>query len=165
MIWFTADTHFGHKGIIDHCSRPFSSVEEMDESILSTINKLVQPNDTLIHLGDFCWLEKNLPTYFGSINCLNKHLVIGNHDDKSAKKYFDSVKDIWYFRHNNRKIALCHYPFHSWRRGWFHLHGHCHGTAPVKPGRIDIGWDVWKRPVSFDEIIETFDSQPPMEKY
>ncbi|MBL8880695.1 MAG: hypothetical protein JNG88_16400 [Phycisphaerales bacterium] len=53
MIWFTADTHFGHANIIKHCRRPFASVEEMDETLLRNINARVGRSDTLYHLGDF----------------------------------------------------------------------------------------------------------------
>ena len=30
MKLFTADPHYVHRGILDYCNRPFSSVEEMD---------------------------------------------------------------------------------------------------------------------------------------
>ena len=30
MIFFTADTHFGHNNVIRFCDRPFSSAAEMD---------------------------------------------------------------------------------------------------------------------------------------
>ena len=51
--FFIADCHFGHKNIIKYCDRPYSSVEEMDETILNNINKTVFPSDTLYILGDF----------------------------------------------------------------------------------------------------------------
>jgi hypothetical protein len=39
-IWFTADTHLGHKNIIRHCARPFGSIEEMDASLIATWTRL-----------------------------------------------------------------------------------------------------------------------------
>ena len=52
-IWFTSDTHFSHANIIKYCHRPFASVEEMDEQLVSRWNAAVGPNDTVYHLGDF----------------------------------------------------------------------------------------------------------------
>jgi len=52
MIYFTADHHFGHANIIRHCSRPFSSVAEMDASLLENWNSCVGQNDTVYILGD-----------------------------------------------------------------------------------------------------------------
>lgn len=34
MIYYTADPHFGHRNILAHCNRPFSSVEEMDKALI-----------------------------------------------------------------------------------------------------------------------------------
>lgn len=33
MIYFTADTHFGHEAIIKMCQRPFESIEDMMNSL------------------------------------------------------------------------------------------------------------------------------------
>lgn len=53
--WFTADFHLGHANIIRYCSRPFSTVEEMDQAIVERLNASVKPNDVLYFLGDFVW--------------------------------------------------------------------------------------------------------------
>ena len=34
MIYFTADTHFGHENVIRFCGRPFSCAAEMDEALI-----------------------------------------------------------------------------------------------------------------------------------
>ncbi|MGN0888723.1 MAG: hypothetical protein ACI4UY_07570 [Kiritimatiellia bacterium] len=42
MTFFTSDQHFGHFNIIRLCSRPFGTVEEMDEALLSKWNAKVK---------------------------------------------------------------------------------------------------------------------------
>ena len=65
-IWFTADLHFGHSNIIQHCNRPFSNVDEMDNYLISRWNSVVKPNDTIFVLGDvgYDW-RKYLPNLRG----------------------------------------------------------------------------------------------------
>ena len=55
MIWFTSDTHFGHENAIKFCKRPFSCADEMEDVIVGNINKVVQAEDDLFHLGDFSY--------------------------------------------------------------------------------------------------------------
>ena len=52
MIYFTADTHFGHYNVIRFCDRPFASAEEMDEAMIQNWNDRVTGNDTVYILGD-----------------------------------------------------------------------------------------------------------------
>lgn len=33
-VWFTSDTHFSHWNIIRFCSRPFGSIEEMNDELV-----------------------------------------------------------------------------------------------------------------------------------
>ena len=47
MVYFTADMHFGHRGIIAMQNRPFESVEEMDRVLLQNYNAVVHRDDTV----------------------------------------------------------------------------------------------------------------------
>ena len=35
MTFFTSDMHQGHRNVIRLCNRPFASLEEMDETLIS----------------------------------------------------------------------------------------------------------------------------------
>ena len=52
-IFFTADTHWGHRNIIRYCQRPFADVDEMNEALITNWNSTVGKDDIVFHLGDF----------------------------------------------------------------------------------------------------------------
>jgi len=119
MIFFTADLHLGHANIIKHCNRPFSSVDEMDEYLISAWNKSVRPKDSIYILGDLIFRNKMLPEIY--LNRLHgkKHLLLGNHDKDWVKKtdmqkYFILVERFVEISDGSNKITLCHYPLMSW---------------------------------------------------
>ena len=89
-VWFTSDTHFGHVNIVSGTTqwdvtrdrtRKFDTVEDMNRTIVDNINKVVMPDDTLVHLGDWSFggLE-NIWNLRNRIMCKNIILVFGNHD-------------------------------------------------------------------------------------
>ena len=106
-LFFTSDTHFGHTNIIKYCKRPFLldpsrgfvdrnlDTDEMDEALIKNWNSVVQPSDTLYHIGDLAFYKDQRKT----MNLLrrlngNKVLIRGNHDkylDKEALDMFGSV--------------------------------------------------------------------------
>ena len=58
-VFFISDTHFGHKGILTFSGtkefRKFDSIEEHDAELVRHWNSVVGKNDTVFHLGDFCF--------------------------------------------------------------------------------------------------------------
>ena len=53
MIYFTADTRFGHENVIRFCSRPFSCAAEIDETLIANWNSRAKGSDTVLHLRQY----------------------------------------------------------------------------------------------------------------
>lgn len=166
MLYFTSDTHFGHSNIIGFCNRPFSSVEEMDYALVDRWNRVVQPDDTVWHVGDFAML-RNPERIDALLSRLHghKHLVVGNHDTVQGVKEWESVHhELVILREtdsngNKHSFVLFHYPLREWPgmwRGAFHLYGHVHGNMVPQPGSMELSADVWGGyPVSLDQILQS----------
>lgn len=159
MIFFTADTHFGHASIIRHGGRPFDDVETMDHALIARWNAVVSNRDEVWHLGDFNVASARSTEWY--LERLNGriHMVWGNHDDRHARKaahLFASAQDVKYLKHEGERITLYHYAQRTWRnshRGAWHLFGHSHGCIAGIGRSMDVGVDVnGFRPVSFDEV-------------
>lgn len=167
MIYFAADTHFGHSNIIEYCNRPYRDVHDMDEALIANWNETVGETDEVWHLGDFCHWRKD-PFYY--VNRLNGriHLVLGNHDKEgmvdALTACMESVQDVKYLRYQKQRLWLSHYPHVSWRNshhGSYHLYGHVHGGFVATNRSMDVGVDVNNyRPLSFDEVIHRLESRP-----
>lgn len=82
MIWFTADTHFGHSNILGGEQRPFDSIEQMNARLIAAINDRVSCRDTLYVLGDFSYRTTVAEALRlrERINCEHVRLIRGNHD-------------------------------------------------------------------------------------
>jgi calcineurin-like phosphoesterase family protein len=154
--FFTADYHFDHRNIIKYCNRPFSSVEEMNEGLISNTNKVVSPHDNLVIAGDITLHPNSELVYKKFINKLNGNKIIlkGNHDYWMNK----SERYIYHLTINKQFIAVSHYPMRSWNRsfhGSWNLHGHEHGTLEPLKNQWDIGVDNNNYcPISFEEITK-----------
>ena len=88
-----SDTHFGHTNSWEKFKledgsplRPFTSTEEMDETMIERWNAKVQPQDTVYHLGDVVINKK----YLNLVSRLNgrKILIRGNHDIFGDDEYY-----------------------------------------------------------------------------
>lgn len=153
-IWFTADTHFGHANIIKYCNRPFSSVEEMDRTMINNWNERVKPDDTVYHLGDFSFKTAN--RYTDRLN-RNIKFLWGNHDSRSQVEHNVELLGHYYeLELNGQLIVLCHYKFEVWNcshRGALHFYGHSHGTLAGDSQCVDVGVDNFDfAPVTLEQI-------------
>lgn len=177
MHWFSGDTHHSHKNIMKYSARPFSSVEEMDDVLIANINKLVKPNDTFIHLGDYGFgYPQDIVKQLNRVACKNRMLIFGNHDKEIRKnfnffqRYFPlGMYDYKEVNYNNQFIVLSHYAFRVFNRshyGSWNLYGHSHGSLTDDPNALslDVGVDTELygherfTPYSFDEIKYIMDN-------
>lgn len=161
MIWFTADTHFGHKNIIQFCDRPFSDIDEHDEHLIKSWNSKITPTDEVYHLGDFSLCSKDRANEIASRLNGKIFFIRGNHDKAAPVDRFEWVKDYHELKVNKQMFVLSHYAHRVWNKshyGSFHLFGHSHGDLPDFGTSTDVGVDRWNyAPVSLDEIIAYFE--------
>lgn len=170
QVWFTSDTHFGHKMVAEKY-RGYTDAGEMDEEIIERWNKAISPGDRVYHLGDVS-LRKPAETA-KILSRLNGriYLIRGNHENSAestkCRDRFEWIKDYHYLKLGGHKIALLHYPMLSWRsshHGSYHLHGHCHGHLLTNDNfkRLDVGVDCWNlRPVPWPTVNTVLSPREP----
>jgi calcineurin-like phosphoesterase family protein len=137
-----SDTHFGHTNSWEKFKlpdgsplRPFTSNEEMDETMIERWNAKVKPEDTVYHLGDVVINRRHLHL----VKRLNgkKRLVRGNHDIFKDKDYYEVGFDSLYgVRVFTDKFILSHIPLHPdsiTDRFKVNVHGHLHAN--------EVMWD------------------------
>jgi calcineurin-like phosphoesterase family protein len=136
-----SDTHFGHTNSWEKFKlpngdplRPFTSTEEMDETMVERWNAVVKPQDTVYHLGDVVINKKSLH----HVKRLNgkKRLIRGNHDIFKDQDYrdvgFDSLYGVRVFVD---KFILSHIPLHPdsvTDRFRVNIHGHLHANEVMR---------------------------------
>jgi calcineurin-like phosphoesterase family protein len=146
-----ADTHFGHSKSLSFVQpdgsplRPFSSVEEMDETMVERWNATVNKGDTVYHLGDIVIPRASLKI----LSRLNgrKILIRGNHDQgplKDYTPYFEDVRGAFFHPGDSTMrggLIFTHIPVHpSCLSGHYlgNAHGHIHCHVVFTPdGQVD----------------------------
>ena len=134
--FYISDLHFGHANIVKFDGRPFFTIDEMDQKLISNWNETVSPDDTVYILGDFCWLKE--ARWIEILDQLKGHkvLVLGNHDLQNPSKElwskFEDISDYKEIDDVGRKVIMSHYPImcykNSYNRNVYMLYGHVHMT-------------------------------------
>lgn len=146
--WFSSDWHLQHKNIIKYDNRPFKTIEEHDEIIISNFEKVVNKGDDFYFLGDFSFTNdsKLLHNWFERLaNKANLFFISGNHDHHKVIPFYNSygkyLRGLAEINVNNQDITLCHYAMKVWNKshkGAWHLYGHSHHSLKDDPNSLSI---------------------------
>ena len=163
-IYFTSDTHFSSERALQLSYRPFSTVEEMDWTMIERWNTKVNPCDTVYHLGD---VGEDWPLEYLTGNVV---VIEGNYerDGKTSVRenlvngYTKNPVEIELKDKNGKPhhYILGHEPSavkqHKAHEDWFCdfcLFGHIHGRQRIKKFGMDVGVDCSNfAPVSLAEV-------------
>ena len=138
-VFVIADTHFGHKKVcsFESKTRPFSSVEEMNEEMVYRWNHVVKAHDIVWHLGDVLFGEHS----FEILARLNgvKKLVMGNHDRYPMEKYLEHFSQVC-SSVRLRECIFTHIPVHpaQFHRYLANIHGYLHSHTLDDPRYINV---------------------------
>lgn len=182
-LFFVSDTHFGHTKIVSGSPvhfdtvRKYVTVEEMEADIKAQWIATVQPDDTVIFLGDLMFGETNGRGDEMAKEVLDslpgqKFFVRGNHDQKIKGTLFP-VCDYAIVSWRGRKYLCQHLPFTSPREfdrpdaavlmymrqdmdpsTTVLVHGHTHSTEMYSKTSLkdftlqnNVSWDAMYAPV------------------
>jgi calcineurin-like phosphoesterase family protein len=161
--WFTSDCHFDHENIIKYCNRPFSSINDMNDSLIENWNERVDPDDMVFHIGDFAF-KKPSKSIKKLLNQLNGNIILirGNHDLASYTKI---IVDDMIITLNKKRFQLVHDPKEATHGYYLVLCGHVHLNYKFNTLRdydseydvCNVGVDQWGfYPVSIEEILKSY---------
>ena len=161
-IYVISDTHFGHENSLKWTDsegnklRPFNTVEELNNTIITNWNNTVNEEDHVYHLGDVVINKK----YLELVKQLKGHkrLAAGNHDIFDTKLYleagFDKVCGARVF--HGLQAILTHIPIHpdSLKQDWINVHGHYHSNLIPDKRYINVSVEqINYTPVCLEDIL------------
>lgn len=177
-IWVISDTHFNHNNLLTLKDLQgnlvrghlFSSSKEMDDYMIEKWNSVVKPTDTVYHLGDVFFGDRE---YFETIwKKLNgeKRLIVGNHDDiryLSSNNFFSKI-GLWRM-FPEFGIVMSHVPLHQSSSMYYgskdsgtllaepiqliNIHGHLHQNASPNGSYINVCVEMIDyTPVNIEEL-------------
>ena len=175
MRYWTADMHLGHYskngGIIAYCERPFRDLTHMNARLVADANMRVNPDDDVIHVGDFCVRTRTEKARWWR-DQLNGHWTFtkGNHDPNNGVK---TVCNYMFVRISHFMVFVGHLPYYYEAyenddlAGFVEAHcdfavcGHVHEKWRTNTNMgipvINVGVDVQKyRPVRDDELVQQY---------
>ena len=192
-IFVTSDLHIRHKNILkfNPDTRPWATVEEMEDAIATNWNSVVGENDIVWNLGDvFFGHEKYVEPFLSRLNG-HHHLILGNHDQRFAKfnkgilqltglgkkmldkGYFRSIQTYSEFYHDKKFVCLFHYSPRVWNKAHhnaYMLYGHSHGGLKGIGRSMDVGIDSSEMasnatPFLLDDVLAYLEKREPVQHH
>jgi len=172
-VWFTSDTHFGHQRTLELSRRPFSTIAEMNNALVSRWNHNVAVEDTVYHLGDF-----GKPEFMHRLQGARIFLLPGNYDTPETIETLlqqDTRIRIWGNVNGERAksilmkspvdsglpeyLYLVHEPENAASSNVFYLYGHIHQLQMVKRNGLNVGVDCHQfHPIDFNVVKFYYDA-------
>ena len=153
-------------------ARPFATIEQMNNHIISSVNSQATEDDLIIHVGDLAFFDTDLKIKPADMLAQIAATVInihGNHDTTNKVKSLCESMRI----HLGKKytaVSVSHYPTYDKRakdqflEGDIHICGHIHNKwkhcldLTHKCLNINVGVDVWNfKMLSEDDLIKYID--------
>jgi calcineurin-like phosphoesterase family protein len=166
-----SDHHFGHANIIEYTNRPFSSPGQMDDELLDRHYETVDPEDTLIHLGDVAMDMQDGKQTIEFFRRLDGDILLrGNHDvGVDADETPFPILEACVLDHEEYRFYCTHRPedVPEWWDGWV-LHGHIHNNdtdtytfVAYDAQRVNVGCELLNyRPMRLGTITSLLDAAP-----
>jgi len=164
QIFVTSNQQFGRPGAIKKYDRPFSSLEEMNETLIENWNLTVSPEDVVYVLGNFGW---DPTTVENCINTLNGHIyfIEGEFDKATvdvsmlpnADKKMEEIGQIDFLPEMD--ACMSYWPLSIWP-GKYLLTGHPSKKIKTSPSKkiINVSCDQWSyKPVNIESLIGLFE--------
>ena len=127
--WIVSDTHFFHKNIGKYCNRP----ENWQDRIIENWNRLVSPDEDVLHLGDYCFGLRDNVQQITDILHGKLCLILGNHDRRSKSFYrsldIKLVPKQLIVEYGTQRVWFSHHPIIPLPEDIINLHGHIHNNV------------------------------------
>ena len=165
-VWLISDTHFDHTNIIRYCSRPFKSVDEMNEVLLRNWRAAVAEGDIVYFLGDLTFgRESRGPRWWAKQLSGRIVWIRGSHDrgvrptsiiDGIERVVLSEVISCGGF---DFKLIHDTFDMNGWC-GWV-IHGHNHDNRPFIDNRfghrrVNVSVEVIDyKPISLHTIVHS----------
>lgn len=143
--FFTSDLHIGHENVLQYDARPFRTLKEMHEALISRFNATVPKDGITYFLGDVGLTSGTIVHSVISQMNGQKVLILGNHDKGLNAMYkagFDVVQNSCVIYIASQRVTMSHCPLRGvWREDVSGMKGASEGEnwhGEHKQGRFSV---------------------------